>query len=42
MAFAAQQLNPKIRFRCFVVKENSAQDLGRKKEKTLSQPKVGW
>ena len=32
--FAAQQLNPKIRFRCFVVKEKkSEQHLGGKREK---------
>ena len=34
IAFAAQQLYAKIRFRCFVVyKKKSVQDLGRKKRK---------
>ena len=51
IAFAAQQLYTKIRFRCFVVLDKSVQKLGRKKnekkgkkkEKTSSRPKVvGW
>ena len=33
IAFAAQQLYTKIRFRCFVVLEKSVQKLGRKKRK---------
>ena len=42
IAFAAQQLYVKIRFRCFVVfKKKSVQDLGRKKKKkNFSRPKV--
>ena len=43
IVFAAQQLNPKIRFRCFVVKEKkSEQHLGGKREKSSSRPKLDW
>ena len=39
IAFAAQQIYTKIRYRCYVVKEKSAQNLEGKKEKKLNAAK---
>ena len=39
--FAAQQLDTKIKFACFVVSEKSVHNLGRKKAKNLDAAKSG-
>ena len=48
IAFAAQQLCTKIRFRCFMVlkrfrkKKEKKEIKGKKRKKVSSRPNVGW